>query len=87
MRGHKAFFRGDDHIIDQVAETAVFDDLLDVGLYLALVPRDEDGDEFVILKVAQDENGEDMLVTIDDDDEFDKVADIFDDMLFEDDGE
>ena len=54
---------------------------IDGNVYLALVPRDEDGDAFVILKVTQDENGEDMLVTIDDDDEFDKVADAFEDEL------
>ena len=32
----------------------------------------------------EDEDGEMMLVTIDDDDEFDAVADIFDDELFSD---
>jgi uncharacterized protein YrzB (UPF0473 family) len=30
-----------------------------------------------------DEDGEEMLVTLDDDAEFDKVADIFDDMFSE----
>lgn len=56
---------------------------LDGITYLALVPIDNnDDDEYVILKVEQDEDGEDMLVTIDDDDEFDRIADIFDDELF-----
>ena len=41
---------------------------------------DPDSAELIILKVI-DENGEDMLVTLDDDDEFDDVADIFDDMF------
>ena len=51
--------------------------------YLALIPIDNnDDEEYVILKVEQDEDGEDMLVTIDDDDEFDRIADIFDDELF-----
>ena len=36
----------------------------------------------MILKMEQDEDGEDILVTIDDDDEFDRIADIFDDELF-----
>ncbi|MBR5514966.1 MAG: DUF1292 domain-containing protein [Clostridia bacterium] len=58
--------------------------------YLALVPTEnnEEG-EYVILRLEADpENeGEEILVTIDDDEEFDKIADIFDDMLFEDDGE
>lgn len=52
--------------------------------YLALVPVDEnETNEYVILKVEKDENGEDMLVTIDDDEEFDRVADIFEDNLFD----
>ena len=53
--------------------------------YLALIPVDtEDGDEedeYVILKVTTDENGEEILVTIDDDDEFDRVADAFEDQF------
>ena len=59
-------------------------------IYLALEPvKDNENGEYVILKVEPDpENeGEEVLVTIDDDEEFDKIADIFDDMLFEDDGE
>lgn len=39
--------------------------------------------EYVILRLDQDESGEDMLVSIDDDEEFDNVADIFDDMFSE----
>lgn len=49
--------------------------------YMAMAPVEENSDEYVILKVVQDENGDDMLETIDDDDEFEKIADIFDDML------
>ncbi len=49
--------------------------------YMALVPF-EDGEEYVILKKEVDEDGEDILVTIDDDEEFDKIADIFEDELF-----
>lgn len=55
---------------------------LDGITYLALIPIDETDDEFVILKVETDEDGEEILVTIDDDDEFDKIADIFQDELF-----
>lgn len=60
--------------------------------YYAMIPADaaekaeetEDGFcEYVILRKEKDENGEDSLVTIDDDDEFDDVADIFDDMFSE----
>lgn len=63
---------------------AVIGDMeLDGSNYLALVPVDEEGDEFVILKLAVDEDGNEMLVTIDDDEEFDKVADAFEDELME----
>lgn len=56
---------------------------LDGITYLALVPIDNnDDEEYVILKVEPDEDGNDSLVTIDDDDEFDRIADIFDDELF-----
>ena len=55
-------------------------------MYYAMVPVDEmtaDAEfcEYVILKAEKDENGEDVLVTVDDDDEFDDIADYFDDML------
>jgi uncharacterized protein YrzB (UPF0473 family) len=53
------------------------------SVYKALIPVDENGeeesDEYVILKCSTDENGEDVLETIEDDDEFEKIADIFDD--------
>ncbi len=56
---------------------------LDGKVYLALVPADEEAEEYVILRA--DGNDDDMtLETIDDDEEFDKVADFFDDVLFED---
>ena len=50
--------------------------------YLALEPLSENPDgEYVILKLSE-ENGEQILITIEDDDEFDRVADYFDDELF-----
>lgn len=52
-------------------------------VYKALIPVNEDGEEesseYVILKCAVDEDGEDVLETIEDDEEFDRIADIFDD--------
>ena len=42
--------------------------------YYALVPVEESDNE-------KDENGGDILVTIEDDEEFDRVADYFDDLL------
>lgn len=63
---------------------------IDGNSYFALVPVDSNDDEYIILKTAE-ENGEEFLITIDDDDEFDKVADAFDNELMEeydyDDGE
>ena len=40
---------------------------------------EEESEEYVILKYGVDENGEDILETIEDDEEFDRIADIFDD--------
>lgn len=56
---------------------------IDDNNYLALIPLDGEDDEYVILKVTADENGEEMLVTIDDDDEFDRVADAFEDQFMD----
>ena len=52
--------------------------------YLALVPAEEESDEYFILKViASEDNADELedLVEIEDDEEFQKVADIFDEML------
>ncbi len=57
--------------------------------YYAMIPadgaEDEEGGfcEYVILRVEAEEDGESTLVSVDDDDEFDDVADIFDDMFSE----
>lgn len=54
--------------------------------YFAMIPvsedENDDGDvlEYIILKLAN-EDGEDVLVTVDDDDELDDVADYFDDLF------
>lgn len=51
--------------------------------YCALSPIDPDGndvgDEYVILRCEKDENGDECLVSIEDDDEFEALADLFDD--------
>ena len=58
-------------------------------VYYAMIPADsaeqaDDGFcEYVILKEEADESGEATLVTIDDDEEFDDVADYFDDLFSE----
>ena len=55
---------------------------LDGELYWALVPADvEEPDEYIILSVTED--GDDLvLASVDDDDEFDKVEDYFNDLFF-----
>ncbi len=50
--------------------------------YLALTDAGGEEDEYIILKVVE-EDGEEVLITIDDDDEFDRVADAFDDEMME----
>lgn len=56
---------------------------IDEQLYFALTPVTEgdDAEEYVILKVTED--GEDLLLeTIEDDEEFEKAEDYFNDLLF-----
>jgi uncharacterized protein YrzB (UPF0473 family) len=63
---------------------------MDGQSYVALAPVAEDGDSageeddegsFIVLKVIEDEDGEESFETIEDDEEFDKIADIFEDLL------
>ena len=61
----------------EVWATATIDDVL----YYALVSVEGEQDEYYILKATED--GEDVLFeTIEDDDEFEKVEDYFNDLLF-----
>ncbi len=59
------------------------------NVYFAMIPAEETEKEetefceYVVLRKEKDENGEDTLVTVDDDEEFDNVADLFDDMFSE----
>lgn len=52
------------------------------GLYMALEPVENPEGEYVILKKVEAEDGMIDLVTIDDDDEFERVSDFFEDELF-----
>ena len=54
---------------------------LDGNTYFALVDAESDEDEYIILKSVIDENDDEILITIDDYDEFDRVADAFDNEL------
>ncbi len=56
---------------------------MDGKVYYALTELDAEGnqvsEEYVILRLEREENGEEILISIDDDEEFDKIADYFDD--------
>ena len=60
---------------------------VDGVMYYAMIPAEEAEDEnrdtfeYVILKSEVDEDGDESLFTIDDDEEFDRVAEFFDDMF------
>jgi len=61
---------------------------LNGNTYVALTELDSDSEdeesELILLRVEKDANGEDTLVSIDDDDEFDDVADAFEDLFAQD---
>jgi uncharacterized protein YrzB (UPF0473 family) len=59
---------------------------IDGTVYYAMTPagaaeNNEGIIEYVLLKLIKDEEGEDVFVTVDDEKEFDKVANFFDDMF------
>ena len=54
---------------------------LDGSRYFALAPLVEDSEEYVILKVTE-EGDEPILESIEDDDEFERVEEFFNDLLF-----
>lgn len=75
-------------LIDEDGNEVKFEIIADTEFegvtYLALVPAEEESDEYFILKViASEDNADELedLVEIEDDEEFQKVADIFDEML------
>ncbi len=67
---------GEDKDFELLAEGTI-----DGQLYFAMVPADEDAEEYVILRVTED--GEDILLeSIENDEEFDKAEDYFNDLFF-----
>ena len=74
--------QGEEHEFELIGSGEV-----DGAMYYAMIPADQAGDEdrdtfeYVILKSEVDDNGDESLFTIDDDEEFDRVADFFDDMF------
>lgn len=68
---------GEEEDFELLAE-AVIDD----KKYYALAPLNEEAEEYVILRVSEVEDNSIILESIDDDDEFEKVEDYFNDLLF-----
>jgi len=70
---------------DETGEEQDFELLAEATLdgcrYFALAPLDEEAEEYVILKVTE-EGEEPILESIDDDDEFERVEEYFNDLLF-----
>ncbi|MDD4237996.1 MAG: DUF1292 domain-containing protein [Desulfotomaculaceae bacterium] len=60
---------------------------VDESEYAILLPVEEDNDEAIILKFTLDEEGNELLVDIEDDEEWEKVADAWEEMIAEDDVE
>ncbi len=59
---------------------------IDGTVYYAMTPAGAEADnegiiEYVLLKQTTDEDGDDVFVTVDDEEEFDKVASFFDDLF------
>ena len=54
---------------------------LDGQHYLGMIPLDgeDEGDEYVIFRSAGSQDGQEILETIEDDEEFERVADAFED--------
>jgi uncharacterized protein YrzB (UPF0473 family) len=55
-------------------------------VYFAVIPAGVQDDnqgiiEYTLLKLVTDDEGEEMYVSVDDEEEFDKIAGIFDDMF------
>ncbi len=75
-------------LIDEDGNEVKFEIIADTeyegATYIALIPVEEDSEEYFILKAVTSEDDPDNLedlVEIEDDNEFQAVADIFDEML------
>lgn len=58
---------------------------VDGSEYAILLPVDEENNEAIILKFAKDEEGNELLVDIEDDEEWEKVSDAWEEMIAEED--
>ncbi|MGE5380395.1 MAG: DUF1292 domain-containing protein [Methylocystaceae bacterium] len=76
---------GNEHLFELVAELE-----MEGNLYKVLIPYEEDAEEddeteveVIILKSQTDENGEEFLIDIEDDEEWEKVADAWQELMEE----
>jgi uncharacterized protein YrzB (UPF0473 family) len=51
--------------------------------YLIVIPKDEDVDEAVCLRIDEDENGKEVLVPVEDDEEFQMLSEAYEAFLSE----
>ena len=68
---------GEEEDFELLAEAVIED-----KKYYALAPLNEEAEEYVILRASEVEDNAVILESIDDDDEFEKVEDYFNDLLF-----
>ena len=72
----------DDETGEELDFQLLGDSVINGKRYFALLPMNEEGDEYVILRV-EGEGEELVLETVEDDDEFAAVEDFFNDQLFD----
>jgi len=54
---------------------------VDGSEYAILLPVEEDGEEAIILKITYDDDGNELLVDIEEDEEWEKVADAWEEKV------
>jgi len=54
---------------------------VDDSEYAILLPMEEDGEEAIILKITYDEDGNELLIDIEEDEEWEKVADAWEEKV------
>ncbi|WP_125154657.1 DUF1292 domain-containing protein [Clostridium rectalis] len=78
-------------LTDENGENIEFDVVTKLDIqdkeYVIVVPKDEETDEAIALKIISNESGKDILVTVDDDDEFAIVAEAYESLFAEEDSE
>ena len=64
---------------DEIGRYKIVDELeVDGVQYYAIISLDDNDDGYNVLKVIIDETGEETVTSVDDADEFNKIADMFD---------